>query len=227
MDPDVNFYSELTQESSYITDDTFVIKTQKIEGFSLIHFNCRSIKSCFEDLKDYLVSLRRHFEVICISESWLKNDDNINDYMLDNYDMVYRNRTNKRGGGVIIYVSHVLKFKLLSELSENIDDVYECVSVEIATVKSKNITITCLYRPPGTNIELFNYYLELLLGKVNQDKTFFLVGDFNININNSESHSGSNNFIDLLSSLGLHPLVIKPTRISFDSVTLIDNIFTK
>ena len=174
VNPDVNFYSELSQESSYITDDTFVIKTQKIEGFSLIHFNCRSIKSCFEDLKDYLVSLQRHFEVICISESWLKNDDNINDYMLDNYDMVYRNRTNKRGGGVIIYVSNVLKFKLLPELSENINDVYDYISLETDTVKSRYIIITCLYRPPGTNIELFNYYLELLLGKVNQNKIFFL-----------------------------------------------------
>ena len=53
-----------------------------------------------------------------------------------------------------------------------------------------------------------------------------MVGDFNINLINSKSHSGSKNFIDLLFSLGLYPLVIKPTRISFDSATLIDNIFT-
>ena len=53
-----------------------------------------------------------------------------------------------------------------------------------------------------------------------------MVGDFNINLTNYKNHTVSKNFADLLFSIGLYPLINKPTRISFDTVTLIDNIFT-
>ena len=140
--------------------------------------------------------------------------------------MVYKNRTNKRGDEVIIYILNMLKFKLLPELSENIDNVYEYVSIEIDAVKSKNIIITCLKRPPGTNIELFNEHLEKLLRMVKENKSYFLVGDFNINLINSENHTATTNFVELLFSFDMYPLINKPTRISFDTATLIDNIFT-
>ena len=126
----------------------------------------------------------------------------------------------------MIYILQSLKYKQINELSEVIDNVFESVSIEIETSNGKNIVITCLYRPPGTNIELFNEHLENLLSLVKLDKTYFLVGDFNINLSNYENHTASKNFADLLFSFGLYPLINKPTRISFDTATLIDNIFT-
>ena len=121
--------------------------------------------------------MQREFDVICVSESWLNDDDSTNEYMLDNYDVVVKNRNNKRGGGVMIYVLRSLKFKFVTELSESIDNVFECVSIEIETIKNKNIIVTCLYRAPGTNIEIFNEHLENLLSLVKQNKTYFLVGE--------------------------------------------------
>ena len=40
-----------------------------------------------------------------------------------------------------------------------------------------------------------------------------------------EKHRDTNNFIDQLYSLGLHPLIRRPTRITSHSNTLIDNIY--
>ena len=140
--------------------------------------------------------------------------------------MVHKNRSNKRGGGVMIYILQSLKFKMITELSECIENVYDCVSIEIDTTKGKNIIVTCLYRPPGTNIDIFNDHLENLLSLVKQNKIHFLVGDFNINLANHENHNATSNFVDLLFSFGLYPLINKPTRIYFDTATLIDNIFT-
>ena len=48
------------------------------------------------------------------------------------------------------------------------------------------------------------------------------MGDFNINL----LVDGSKIFKDTLYSLGLHPLNIRPTTITPNSATLIDNIFT-
>ena len=226
IDPDDNYFKEFKQTSDYLTDENFVSKTQNVKGLSLIHFNYRSIKSSFEELKEYLINLRREFDVICISESWLNDNDNINEFMLDNYDMVYKNRKNKRGGGVLIYVVQSLKFKEITEMTENIDNVYECISIEINMDRGKNIVITCLYRTTGTSIEVFLEYLENMLNLLKKNKMYFLVGDFNINLINNVTHNASSHFADLLFSQGLYPLINKPTRIAFDTATLIDNIFT-
>ena len=52
------------------------------------------------------------------------------------------------------------------------------------------------------------------------------MGDFNINILNSQSHQPSNEFINLMVSNSLYPLISKPTRLTSTTATLIDNIFT-
>ena len=52
------------------------------------------------------------------------------------------------------------------------------------------------------------------------------MGDFNINILNSHSHQPTNEFINLMTSNSLNPLIPKPTRITSSTATLIDTIFT-
>ena len=53
----------------------------------------------------------------------------------------------------------------------------------------------------------------------------FLCGDFNIDILKHDSHSGTKHFVDTMYSLNLYPLINKPTRVTRESATLIDNIF--
>ena len=51
-------------------------------------------------------------------------------------------------------------------------------------------------------------------------------GDFNIDLLQHETHDCVRQFLDLMYSIGLYPLITKPTRISQNTATLIDNIFT-
>ena len=53
----------------------------------------------------------------------------------------------------------------------------------------------------------------------------FLRGDFNIDILKHDRHSGTKHFVDTIYSLNLYPLINKPTRVTRESATLIDNIF--
>lgn len=53
----------------------------------------------------------------------------------------------------------------------------------------------------------------------------FLLGDFNINLLNSDNHLLTSEFLDVLYSNSLFPLINKPTRVHLNSATLIDNIF--
>ena len=54
----------------------------------------------------------------------------------------------------------------------------------------------------------------------------YFCGDFNVDLLKYSCHDATSNFIDQLYSCGLHPLIIKPTRITKESATIIDNIFT-
>ena len=53
-----------------------------------------------------------------------------------------------------------------------------------------------------------------------------MCGDFNVDLLQFDKHGATNDFIDEIYTLGLHPLITRPTRITSHSKTLIDNIFT-
>ena len=54
----------------------------------------------------------------------------------------------------------------------------------------------------------------------------YFCGDFNVDLLQCENHAVTDNFIDQIYSYGLHPLITRPARITKQSATLIDNIFT-
>ena len=76
------------------------------------------------------------------------------------------NRTNKRGGGVALYVDSVLKCTLTIVT----DDLMECITIEIE--RKRNVVVTCAYRAPGSNVELFKDSLGVLMDGLNENKTF-------------------------------------------------------
>ena len=77
------------------------------------------------------------------------------------------------------------------------------------------------------NINEFNDdYLNELLDKLcKENKTIFLLGDFNINLLNYDIHPSTNEFLDSLSFHYFLPHILQPSRVTTNSKTLIDNIF--
>ena len=59
-----------------------------------------------------------------------------------------------------------------------------------------------------------------------ENKLIFLIGDFNINLLNHESHGETNDFINTMISHYLLPRILHPTRVTDHSATVIDNIFS-
>ena len=52
------------------------------------------------------------------------------------------------------------------------------------------------------------------------------MGDFNINLFNYDSHTETNDFLNLMISHYLLPHILHPTRVTDHSATIIDNIFS-
>ena len=74
----------------------------------------------------------------------------------------------------------------------------------------------------------FNYnYLNKLLDNISKEqKSIFLLGDFNVNLLNYNEHNQTNECLDSLASNSFIPLILQPTRITSHSNSLIDNIFS-
>ena len=66
-------------------------------------------------------------------------------------------------------------------------------------------------------------YLNNLLDKVSKEqKSVFLLGDFNVSLLNYNDHNPTNEFLDSFAS---NSYILQPTRLTSHSKTLIDNIF--
>ena len=226
IDPDLNFYNEIDLDCNYVTDSQFNVQIKNNVDFSIIHFNARSLKANFENVKTYLNSLSKEFHIIAISESWF--DENINelDYKLDRYNMVFTSRSDKRGGGVVLYVRQDLNFVKKNDFCSSISNVLESVTLEIVLENDKNVIISCIYRTPGTDVDTFTDYIERLLKSIKNGKSIYLCGDINIDLLRYNNHQVTKEFIDLLFSYGLYPIISKPTRVTSLTATVIDNIFT-
>ena len=85
-----------------------------------------------------------------------------------------------------------------------------------------------IYRHPSVDLTDFNCnYLNKLLENISKEqKSIFLLGDFNVNLLNYNEHNQTNEFLDSLVSNSFIPLILQPTRTTSHSNTLIDNIFS-
>ena len=92
----------------------------------------------------------------------------------------------------------------------------------------KNVIVGCVYKHPNFDLGKFNTMYSPLLEKMClEDKNIHIMGDFNINlINASAQNPRIANFLNTNLENSLEPSILCPTRITLQSQTLIDNIFS-
>ena len=177
---------------------------------SIIHFNARSIPNIFDSITDYLLYLKINFMIIVITESWLTTS-NKHLFNIHNYSSEHILRNNKRGGGVSIFINNN-KYKLIDNLSLSVNDAYDMITISFI-YEHINYLLSGIYKAPIFNIIEFT---DIIYNTFNRhlNKSLILTGDFNININNHNSHTSTNFFIDTLYSLNLIATITKPTHIT-------------
>ena len=125
-------------------------------------------------------------------------------------------------------VGHYVKTSLASSTREDFNfkcDGFETMWVEIKNKSIKNLLFCCIYRHPRSKINTLILHLKMIFPKL-INKQVFIMGDFNINLLNYDSHTPTYDFIDTFLSNNFLSCIAHPTRISNHSSTIIDNIFT-
>ena len=210
---------------SFVKNHSYILNEN---SYSLLHSNIRSAAKNLDKLDNYLNVLNTKFSVIGLSETWF-SDSTASLYDIQGYEKIDNYRKEKRGGGVSLLINDCLDYSRRKDLDVVTDDV-ESIFIEIEKKEvssDKHLIIGVIYRPPNTNLDNFLGYLEPLLEKIkNENKHCYLLGDFNLNLLNIDKHTKTGEFVDLMFSYHLVPLIDKPTRVRETSATLIDNIFT-
>ena len=146
------------------------------------------------------------FSLIGISETWLNDSSPSVD--IDGYSFVHKGKENRSGGGVGLYVSSNLNFKFRCDLDFSEPNVAESLFIEIVKPQGKNIVTGVIYRPPNHNVDEFLTMTNELLSKISKEnKICYLMGDFNLNLMNHQSHSVTGEFLDALYSNMFFPLI--------------------
>ena len=236
VDPDRNFFNETYNiknvKCDYHVEDSFIDYINKYElrdALSIYHMNARSFLPKKTQLIQYLESLECNFKVIGVSETWLTNDS-LPYASLDQYKCEHTVRPpGLVGGGVSIYVHDSIDYGKRLDLTMASHDIETCfVEIDKTSLSlNKNVLVGCIYRPPGRCAKEFNNHMKNILEIIShENKIGYIMGDYNLNLLNNESHKQTNEFLDVMYGNAFIPVITKSTRITSHTATLIDNIFT-
>lgn len=203
----------------------------KLEGDTLkvMHLNIHSFIAKKEKLTEILIELNEtgiKLDVILLCETFI-NDTNIKKMKLKNYKLAnYENRKNSKQGGVAIFLRKEIKFYSRKDLDIFIEGTFESCFVEIVTNNNrKNIILGEIYRVPNTNEKIFiKEYAQIIKQIKSENKELILGLDQNIDYLKVNSHKNANDFLDLNIDHNILPTINRPTRVTHNSATLIDNI---
>ena len=209
FDMDENLINTVNSKYYDITELKNVQKTN--ESFSIFHTNLRSLSAHLDELHLLLCSSKMTFDVIGISET----KEQVGKGFLTNVNLkgyaFYSQPSNSSAGGAGLYIRANLNYSIREDLNI-LEDEFECVCVEIKNAKSPNILCCCAYRHPNTDSRKFTEYMDMTMNKLSKEnKLIFVMGDFNLNLLDSESHSETNDFLNCMVSHYLLPYILHLT----------------
>ena len=246
VDETVNEIHTGLNDSQYYTEMEFTdfLKSKKISdncGLKVLSLNIANILSKLSSFKLFIQSLSNESNkpnVIAITETHLNEgqnhgytDDELRD-LIPGYQFYYKNRRSKKGGGVGILIDINTASKAKIELDNFfIDEIFENITIQIPNVLfdhgKKDLILLTVYRQPGN--EDLDRFLESLQGWLNKyDKRsneILITGDMNLDLLKYQSHAPTSDYMDIMMSHSLLPMITRPTRIKHTSASLIDHLF--
>ena len=122
--------------------------------------------------------------MIAISEKRItKQVSLLNNLNLNNYPLEFT-PTETSAGGTLLYIANHLSYKCCNDLNIYKKSELESTFIEIVNPRKSNIIVGIIYRHPSMTLNNFNCnYLNKLLENIpKEQKSVFLLGDFNVNL---------------------------------------------
>ena len=134
---------------------------------------------------------------------------------LNNYSFEFT-PTKTSAGDTLLYIANHLSYKCRNDLNIYKKNELESTFIKIFNPRKSNVIVRVIYRHPSMEFADFtcNYLNKLLENTSKEQKSIFLLRDFNVNLLNYSEHNETNEFLDSLASNLFIPLILKPTKIT-------------
>lgn len=191
----------------------------KASLINILCLNIRSIRPNWDYLRILLQPILELTHVICLIEINIKEDQN-KLFNLDGFTSIFHNRTERRGGGIALYIKETITAKRLCYQTICFENLF--VELEI---EGKIIKLLSVYRPPNASVADFLTEYDVCLKNIAKVNDLIVLGDFNLNLLDS-----NNNYVhkykDMMAAYGLLLYITEFTRedVVTKSKTLIDHI---
>jgi len=229
-------YSNIDMCCKYFDETDFVNEFKLKNEQLFLSLNVQSLPAKFNELEELITFLKNNRcepDFICLQETWRIIDQS--QFNIEGYNLEIKSRSsNVQGGGVGIYVKKGIRYNILKESSIFIDKVLESLFLEIHDESSKYI-VGSVYRPNSvhpnlTSNEQMNQFMELFSNQIahlsSLNATVHIMGDFNLDLLKYNESNFIQNYADMFFSSGFLQLIMKPTRCTSNTATLIDHIIT-
>ena len=186
----------------------------KEKGLHFIHINARSM---FHKLPELVyIANKSKAAIISITETWLDSSFPNDSIKIEGYNILRRDRQT-HAGGVCMYVRSDLAYNPREDLqNENLEDLW----LELLLPKTKPIVIGTCYRAP--NNSKLTESLENTVSRLRADCDAIILGDFNYCLIKNKT----NKMTKVLDNSGFIQLIDTATRVTKNSSSLIDHIYT-
>ncbi len=213
--------------SKYHTVDEFQ-SLDMMKDFNIFHANANGLEGKFDTFHTFLADSKSAMDVIAITETSENDDSFLINTSLEGYEL-FHTPTFSTKGGTALYINNSFDVFERTDLKVQTNE-FQGVWIEIKNNNSKNVVCGCIYRHPRDDNAMMNdflNYMESCLKTIfNENKEVYVCGDFNIDLLKLDSKSSSLAFYNLMSSNGLIPFIIHPSRVVEGQMpSLIDNIF--
>ena len=217
----------------YYNEDrfNFMISKHHPDAFKVYHQNIRSLNLHCYELKSFLECLMCKFDILLLTEIG-KTDVNYINRVFDDYTLYAElPKSNKGGAGILVKKD---KFDDIVVLSESKPFKVECKCTKCITEsvflklrsKKQSLMVGSIYRHPNGNIAHYNEAINAYLNNIKTPDTCIIGEDINIDLLKT-NFKLSQSYLDVMTSNNFIPTITAPTRITDNSVTLIDHIFVK
>ena len=134
-------------------------------SINIMSLNCQSINAKFNELQIIVEEINNNaLSVICLQESWLKENSDFSLYNLANYKLINQFRTEcSDHGGLMTYIHDRFDVSPQIQILESVSGwEYVCVEVSQSIPYPQKFITANIYRPPCEIIETFTTFLTVV-----------------------------------------------------------------
>ena len=221
-------------DCKFFTEDTFALKYSETNDLLFFNANVQSLASKFSSLLSFLDFLKIKKcmpDIFALEEVWKVQKEF---YAINGYNFYCNTRSKGQGGGASLYIKDSYNSSVLKDESIFVENIFEAIALKVEIPNVKKFICVSLYRPnchktmsQAEQTRSFFIHLNELLQKLDKFRIpVYIFSDSNIDFMKIGSNAFSTELFQTMLEFGHFQLIGKCTRVTNNSYTLIDHIFS-